>query len=108
MARSTRLIKNIYTLWGRKRFLLPVTYLTTNIVYPIIIILETNIHRVGFKPNNRIKVTRAYKYSHIIRKLIEKDFSPSKSIPLRSKTGFVTRLFRNQIQTMYIGMMLMS
>jgi len=27
------LIKNIYTLWGRKRFLLPVTYFPTNLVY---------------------------------------------------------------------------
>jgi len=37
MARSTRLvilIKNIYTLWGRKRFLLPVTYFPTNLEYP--------------------------------------------------------------------------
>jgi len=37
MARSNRLvilIKNIYTLWGRKRFLLPVTYFPTNLVYP--------------------------------------------------------------------------
>jgi len=37
MARSTRLvvlIKNIYTLWGRKRFLLPVTYFPTNLVSP--------------------------------------------------------------------------
>jgi len=37
MARSTRLmilIKNIFTLWGRKRFLLPVTYFPTNLVYP--------------------------------------------------------------------------
>jgi len=37
MARSTRLvvlIKNIYTLCGRKRFLLPVTYFATNLVYP--------------------------------------------------------------------------
>jgi len=37
MARSTRLvilIKNIYTLWGQKRFLLPVTYFPTNLVYP--------------------------------------------------------------------------
>jgi len=37
MARSTRLvilIKNKYTLWGRKRFLLPVAYFPTNIVYP--------------------------------------------------------------------------
>jgi len=28
------LIKNIYTLWGRKRFLMPVTYFLTNLVYP--------------------------------------------------------------------------
>jgi len=37
MARSTRLvilIKNIYTLSGRKRFLLPVTYFPANLVYP--------------------------------------------------------------------------
>jgi len=37
MARSTRLvilIKNIYTLWGRKRLFLPVTYFPTNLVYP--------------------------------------------------------------------------
>jgi len=37
MARSTRLvtlIKNIYTLWGQKSFLLPVTYFPTNLVYP--------------------------------------------------------------------------
>jgi len=38
MARSTRpvmLLKKIYTLWGRNRFLLPVTYFTTNLVYPL-------------------------------------------------------------------------
>jgi len=52
------------------------------------IILETNIHRVGFNSNNRIKGTRAYKYSHIIKKLIYKDFSPTTSTPLRSKTVF--------------------
>jgi len=37
MARSTRLvilIKNIYTLCGRKRFLLPVKYFPTNLEYP--------------------------------------------------------------------------
>jgi len=37
MARSTWLvilIKNIYTLWGRKRFLLPVTYFSTSQGYP--------------------------------------------------------------------------
>jgi len=32
--------------------------------------------------------TRAYKYSHIIKKLIDKDFSPTSPTPLRSKTGF--------------------
>jgi len=52
------------------------------------IILKTNIHRVGCKPNNRIKGTRAYKYNHFIKKLIDKDFSPTTSTPLRSKTGF--------------------
>jgi len=37
LARSTRLvilIKNIFTLWGRKRFLPPVTYFPTSLVYP--------------------------------------------------------------------------
>jgi len=37
MARSTQLVilnKNLYTLWGRKRFRLPVTYFLTNLVYP--------------------------------------------------------------------------
>jgi len=37
MARPTRLVilnKNIYILWGRKRFLLPVTYFPANLVYP--------------------------------------------------------------------------
>jgi len=35
--RSTRLviaINNIYSLWGRKLFLLAVTYLPTNLIYP--------------------------------------------------------------------------
>jgi len=47
MARSTRLvilIKNINTLWGRKRFLLPVTYFSTNLVYPFTL-RETGITR---------------------------------------------------------------
>jgi len=37
MARSTRvgiLIKNIYTLWGRKCFPLPITYFPRNVVHP--------------------------------------------------------------------------
>jgi len=40
MARSTRLvilIKNIYTLWGRKRFLPPVTYFPTGLEFKIMI-----------------------------------------------------------------------
>jgi len=37
ISRSTRLlilIKNTYTLYGRKRIVLPVTYFSTNPVYP--------------------------------------------------------------------------
>jgi len=51
MARSTRLvilIKKIYTLWGRKRFLLPVTYFPTNLVYRLTIRVTgiiTELHR---------------------------------------------------------------
>jgi len=40
MARSIQiviLIQNLYTLWGRKRFLLPVTYFLTNLVFPLTI-----------------------------------------------------------------------
>jgi len=53
MARSTRLvilIKIIYTLWGRKRILLPVTYLPTNLVYPF------TLRITGIK----IKIQRIY------------------------------------------------
>jgi len=52
------------------------------------IILETDIHRVGLKPNNRIKGIRPYKYTHIITRLIDTDFSPTTYTPLRSKTVF--------------------
>jgi len=55
MARSTRLvilIKNIYTLWGRKRFLLPATYFPKNLVYPFTLrvmgIKIVCFHRVVF------------------------------------------------------------
>jgi len=50
MARSTRLvilIKNIYTLWGRKRFLLPVTYFPSNQVYPFTLRVTGIISSVG-------------------------------------------------------------
>jgi len=47
MARSTRL-KNIYTLWGRKRFLLPVTYFPTNLVYPFTLrVIGINMKTAG-------------------------------------------------------------
>jgi len=57
MARSTRLvilIKNIYTLWGRKCFLLPVTYFPTNLVYPFTLRVTgiTTLH----KKNNTMAV----------------------------------------------------
>jgi len=51
MARSNRLvilIKNIYTLWGRKRFHLPVTYFPTNLVYPF------TLRVTGIKRKNAI------------------------------------------------------
>jgi len=50
MAVSTRLvilIKNIYTLLGRKRFLLPVTYFSTILVYPF-----TQLKQEIFSLNN--------------------------------------------------------
>jgi len=48
MARLTRLvilIKNIYTLRGRKRFLLPITYFPTNLVYPFTLRVTGIINR---------------------------------------------------------------
>jgi len=50
MARSARLLillTNIYTLWGRKRFLLPVTYFTTNLVHPFILLVTGIKLRLG-------------------------------------------------------------
>jgi len=48
MARSTRLVilfKKMYTLWGRKRFLLHETYFSTNLVYHFkLTFFCTNIH----------------------------------------------------------------
>jgi len=42
------LIKNIYALWDRKRFLLPVTYFPTNLVYPFTLLVT------GITRNNAI------------------------------------------------------
>jgi len=62
MARSTRLvIKNIYTLWDRKRFLLPVTYFPTKLVYPFTLRLtEINIKQY-FKLKESIYVYCLFK-----------------------------------------------
>jgi len=52
LARSTRvviLIKNKYTLWGRKRFVLPVTYCPTNLVYPFTLRVTGIIKSANFK-----------------------------------------------------------
>jgi len=40
------MLKNINTLYGRKRFLLPVTYFSMNLLYPFTLQLTTL--RVGF------------------------------------------------------------
>jgi len=63
-----------------------------------IIILETNIHRVGFKPNSRKKGTRAYKYSHIIKKLIDKDTSFKRTCGVREHL-LRPRLFSTALAT---------
>jgi len=54
--RRTRLvilIKNMYTLWDRKRFLLPVTSFPTNLVYPFTLrvtgIMNVYINRFPFR-----------------------------------------------------------
>jgi len=57
MARSTWLvilIKNIYTLWGQKRFLLPVTYFPTSLVYPCTPRV-TGIKRVGITKKHLLR-----------------------------------------------------
>jgi len=62
MARSTRLvipIKNIYTLWGRERFLLPVTYFPTNLVYPF------TLRVTGIKRKNAIVEYLDYQTSNM-------------------------------------------
>jgi len=73
MARSTRLvilIKNIYTLWGRKRFLLPVTYFPTNLVYPFTLrvtgIISFDKHETGHKLD--FKYTGPNKVESIVEK----------------------------------------
>jgi len=68
MARSTRLvilIKNMYTLWGRKRFLLPVTYFPTNLVYPFTIRV-TGIKRIVWQKLLKIKIIKIEKRSKTI------------------------------------------
>jgi len=60
MARWTRLvilIKNIYTLWGRKRFPLPVTYFPANLVYPF-----------------TLRVTGVKKSASLMEKFYEQEF----------------------------------
>jgi len=63
MARSTQLvilIQNIYTLWGRKRFLLPVTYFSTNLVYPFTLrvtgIKSCHAQSNGHKPLRTVRI----------------------------------------------------
>jgi len=58
MARSTPLLiltKNKYTLWGRKRFLLPVAYFPTNRVYPFTLRV-TGINTKNHIPNSKKKI----------------------------------------------------
>jgi len=52
------LIKNTYTLWGRKRFLLPVTYFPTNLVYPFDILSDESNIPFYFTSNGYKYMTR--------------------------------------------------
>jgi len=65
MARSTWLvilIKSIYTLWSRKRFLLPVTYFPTNLVYPFTLrVTGIKIDKNWFK--KRFAISLLYLYN---------------------------------------------
>jgi len=69
MARSTQLVilriymilQNIYTLWGRKRFLLPVTYFPTNLVY------QFSLRVTGIKIESLVNMERP---------INDKSFSP--------------------------------
>jgi len=79
MARSTRLvilIKNIYTLWGRKRFLLPVTYFPTNLVYPFTLrVTGIKIHHEPLS-NYEIVKTDLEDRQKIVLSQLAKDFPP--------------------------------
>jgi len=64
MARPTQLvilIKNIYTLSGRKRFLLPVTYFPSELVYPFTLLvtgIKTRENAVVEYLHHQIPVTQ--------------------------------------------------
>jgi len=67
MARSTRLvilIKNIYTLWGRKRFIVPVTYFATNLVYPF----TSRVAGINSSKtrNKNIRASRVWEYTLLL------------------------------------------
>jgi len=71
MARSTRLvilIKNIYTLCGRKRYLLPVAYFPTNLVYPLTLQV-TGIKRESNIKKKRVSAAEASRLRKILAKL---------------------------------------
>jgi len=74
MARSTRLvilIRNIYTLWGRKRFLLPFTYFPTNLVYPFTIRVTGIIKPItgkSFMLNEVVVIEKNYKNLPLLQK----------------------------------------
>jgi len=67
MARSTRLVilvKNVYTLWGRKRFLLPVTYFPTNLEYPFTLRVTDIIITNGYSIHLHFFNAEAYSFCH--------------------------------------------
>jgi len=65
LTRLVILIKNIYTLWGRNRFLIPVTYFPTNLVYPFTL----RVTGITGMPNPNILALIVSEISALIRRI---------------------------------------
>jgi len=88
MARSTRLvilIRNIYTIWGRKRCLPPVTYFPTNLVYPLTIRVlyyssytfrEQSLYWTLYKINDIPRKKTFIKFKKVCNRLIYHQLNP--------------------------------
>jgi len=95
MARSTRLVilKNMYTLRGRKCFLLPLTYFLTNLVYPLTLRVTGT---TNYLPQICQRATSIVSYPKTIRKRItDRSVSASKNFTFYGSNTDRFRAFRN-------------